>query len=157
MGYDINLNRVPPQNIDAERSVLGAMLLPDENRISIPKVLKIIDTDEIFYKTAHCKIFNTIRDMYIGDHPVDLVTLTAELQKKGILEEVGDVSYLDEMMDSVPTAGNVDHYSNIIKEDYIRRKLFRMSMLLQSGAYDPTTNFETMTLLLEDTQKLLHQ
>ncbi|MDQ1317342.1 MAG: replicative helicase, partial [Candidatus Poribacteria bacterium] len=149
----IRFERVPPQNVDAERAVLGAMLLPDGGREAIPKVIEILGDDpygDIFYKEAHQKIFNAILNLFEKNQPVDLVTATRELEQIGDLEKVGDVAYLDEMMDSVPTAANVEYYARIVKDESIRRRLIRASVQIYNDSFD---NAEDIDVLLDGAER----
>ena len=149
----IRFDRVPPQNVDAERAVLGAMLLPDGGREAIPKVIEILGDDpygDIFYKEAHQKIYNAILNLFEKNQPVDLVTATRELEQIGDLEKVGDVAYLDEMMDSVPTAANVEYYARIVKDESIRRRLIRASVQIYNDSFD---NSEDIDVLLDGAER----
>ena len=149
----IRFERVPPQNVDAERAVLGAMLLPDGGREAIPKVIEVLGDDpygDIFYKEAHQKIYNAILNLFEKNQPVDLVTATRELEQIGDLEKVGDVAYLDEMMDSVPTAANVEYYARIVKDESIRRRLIRASVQIYNDSFD---NSEDIDVLLDGAER----
>jgi replicative DNA helicase len=149
----IRFERVPPQNVDAERAVLGAMLLPDGGREAIPKVIEVLGDDpygDIFYKEAHQKIYNAILNLFEKNQPVDLVTATRELEQIGDLEKVGDVAYLDEMMDSVPTAANVEYYARIVKDESLRRRLIRASVQIYNDSFD---NSEDIDVLLDNAER----
>ena len=149
----IRFDRVPPQNVDAERAVLGAMLLPDGGREAIPKVIEILGDDpygDIFYKETHQKIYNAILNLFEKNQPVDLVTATRELEQIGDLEKVGDVAYLDEMMDSVPTAANVEYYARIVKDESLRRRLIRASVQIYNDSFD---NAEDIDVLLDGAER----
>ena len=97
--------RVPPHNIDAEQSVLGAMLL---DRNAIAEVTDILNGSE-FYRESHNQLFNAIVEIYDRDEPVDMVTLVDFLRSKGLLESVGGVSYMSNLVNSVPTTANVKY------------------------------------------------
>lgn len=119
MPEKITLDRVPPQNIDAERAVLGAMLMPDGGKEAIPKVIEILGdnpTASGFYKEAHQKIYAAILNLFERGEPADLLTVRSELEATGDLEKVGGLSYIDEMIDSVPTAANVGYYAQMVLE-----------------------------------------
>jgi replicative DNA helicase len=151
----IRFDRVPPQNVDAERAVLGAMLLPDGGREAIPKVIEILGDDpygDVFYKEAHQKIYNAILNLFEKNQPVDLVTATRELEQIGDLEKVGDVAYLDEMMDSVPTAANVEYYARIVKDESLRRRLIRASVQIYNDSFD---NSEDIDVLLDGAERIV--
>lgn len=125
-------NYAPPTSEDAEISVLGAMLL-DNNVIDL--VVQILNKDS-FYKNAHKKIFQTIVDLYNKEHAVDLVILKEELSKGGLLEEVGGITYLIEIEESVPMAANVEYYAKIVREKAIKRNLIDAAIKIQKDACD---------------------
>ncbi|MCX7926757.1 MAG: replicative DNA helicase [Candidatus Omnitrophica bacterium] len=110
---------IPPQNIEAEMAVLGSLLL-DENAIGF--AIESITKDS-FYKNAHRIIFEVILSLYNQNKAVDLITVTDELKRLGVLEEVGGVSYLTELVNTVPSAANIAHYVAIVKEKSILRSL----------------------------------
>ena len=93
-------NRVPPNNIDAERTVLGSMLMPDEGRRAIQKVLNMGLAAPHFYRDTHKIIFDAILSLYHKNISADLLTVTKELEQTNNLREVGGVVYLDEMIDA---------------------------------------------------------
>ena len=109
------LERVPPQNLDAERSALGAMFLDKE---AIYRAMEILRPDD-FYKDAHRHIYQTVLDLANKGEPVDLVTVTEALRQSKRLDEVGGVAYLTELANAVPTAAHIDHYARIIEESLI--------------------------------------
>ncbi len=91
--------KLPPQNLEAERSVLGSMLIDNE---AIHRVVELL-TSETFYREAHRRIFDAIINLYQRNEPADLVTVTTELKSKGQIEEVGGAAYLSSLVDEVPT------------------------------------------------------
>lgn len=113
------LYRLPPQNLEAEQSVLGAVLL---DNVALPKVLEIL-TQNDFYKESHKAIFEAVISLFERSEPVDLVTLTNTLKEKGGIEKAGGASYLASLVDSVPTAANVASYARIVKEKAMLREL----------------------------------
>lgn len=138
MSPELFLEKVPPQNLEAEMAVLGSMLL-DEDAISV--ALELLDKDS-FYKDAHRKIFEAISNLYNANKAVDLITLTDELKKDGILEEVGGVSYLTALVNSVPTAANIGHYVAIVKEKSILRTLINNATKIVSICYESEGNID---------------
>src|SRR3990167_8760567 len=106
------LERLPPQNIDAEMAVLGSMLLEED---AIGMAIEIIK-EEHFYKDTHKKIFLALISLFDLNKAADLITLVDELKKRGQLEEVGGLSYLTSLTTIVPTAANICHYAKIVKE-----------------------------------------
>jgi replicative DNA helicase len=106
-------------DIDAEKSVLGALLIDKDAVVKVVEFLK----PKHFYKTSHVNIYQAIVNLYEKREPADLVTLPAELKKNKHLEESGGVAYLTELMNEVPTAANVEYYARMIKDDATRRGL----------------------------------
>ncbi len=129
---DVALDRLPPQNIEAEQSVLASVLLENETLASVVEVLNPDD----FYKNSHKKIFQSMLDLYGKSAPIDLITLTEQLSKKEILEEVGGASYLSSIVNQVPTSANIKYHSKIVKEKSILRNLIRTATDIVSMTYD---------------------
>ncbi|MDL1971924.1 MAG: replicative DNA helicase [Deltaproteobacteria bacterium] len=111
--------KVLPQNIEAEQSVLGGILIDNE---ALPKVLEIIEPND-FYRDNHKKIFLAFLELFENNIPLDIITVTELLQKKGELTNIGGATYLASLVDSVPTTANITHYAKIIKEKSILRSL----------------------------------
>ncbi|WP_126429189.1 replicative DNA helicase [Brevibacillus marinus] len=128
---DLFLDRVPPQNTEAEQSVLGAVFLSKEALHTALEILK----PEDFYKTAHQRIFQAMLDLYERGEPVDLVTVTAELQDQKVLDEVGGVTYLTNLASAVPTAANVEYYARIVEEKSLLRRLIRTATKIANDGY----------------------
>lgn len=125
-------DRVPPQNIEAEQSVLGAMLIEKE---AIPKVMEILrDTD--FYREAHRVIFNAILELYNKNEAVDMITVTEILKRDNKLEDVGGIAYVTSLANAVPTAANVTYHASIIEEKSILRQLVSVSTQIASMGYE---------------------
>jgi replicative DNA helicase len=138
-GYDsgpqrpaAKLDRLPPQNIEAEQSVIGAILLENE---AISPAIESLAADD-FYKEAHRQIFLAMLDLYGKSEPIDLITLTEQLSKKEVLEKVGGASYLSSIASMVPTAANIKHYSKIVKEKAILRNLITTATEIITTTYD---------------------
>ncbi|GBF11532.1 replicative DNA helicase [Tepidibacillus infernus] len=128
---ELFLDRIPPQNVEAEQAVLGAILLEKEALIT---VMEILSPDD-FYRSAHQKIYRSMIELSEMGEPVDLITLTADLQTKKLLEEVGGVSYLTDLANAVPTAANVEYYAKIVEEKAILRRLIRAATEIASTGY----------------------
>ncbi|WP_099360718.1 replicative DNA helicase [Fredinandcohnia onubensis] len=128
---DIFADRIPPQNIEAEQAVLGAIFLEPSSLTLASEVL----IPEDFYRTAHQKIFDAMLGLSDKGEPVDLVTVTSELADAKILDEIGGVSYLSELAGSVPTAGNIEYYAKIIEEKSILRRLIRTATTIATDGY----------------------
>ncbi len=129
----IGPDRLPPQNLDAERSVLGSMLRDND----VIDVVAQLITAESFYLDAHRKIFQTILDLRDkGGQPVDLVILAEELIKRGQLEDIGRAAYLAELWDAAPTAANAEYYAKIVRDKAIIRSLIHASTEILRDAYE---------------------
>lgn len=125
-------DRLPPQNREAERSVLGSLLR--ENGV-IGDVVQLIRTDN-FYLDAHQKIFQGIITLYDRGHPVDLVTLAELLREQKHIEDVGGYAYLAELWDAAPTAANAEYYARIVRDKSLVRHLIHASTEILRDAYD---------------------
>ncbi len=135
---DFSSHKLPPQHIEAEQSVLGGILIENE---AINRVTEILDADD-FYRDAHRKIFNALIDLSERDEPADLITMTNELRKTDQLDSVGGASYLASLIDSVPTAANIEYYAKIVKEKAILRKLIQTSTEIITQSYEDRGDVE---------------
>jgi replicative DNA helicase len=135
---DFTSHKLPPQHIEAEQSVLGGILIENE---AINRVTEILDADD-FYRDAHRKIFNALINLSERDEPADLITLTNELRKIDQLDSIGGASYLASLIDSVPTAANIEYYAKIIKEKSILRKLIQTSTEIITQSYEDRGDVE---------------
>jgi len=129
---DPSLQKLPPQSIEAEESILSAILLDNNTLLD---VLEIIVADD-FYRTAHQLIFSGINELFAKAEPVDLVTLTNLLRDKNKLEEIGGAAYLARLVDSVPSAMNVTHYARIVRDKATLRRLIAKSGEITQLCYD---------------------
>ncbi|RLB76998.1 MAG: replicative DNA helicase [Deltaproteobacteria bacterium] len=125
-------HRLPPQNLEAEMSVLGGVMLENE---ALNRALEFLRTED-FYRESHRKIFNAL--IILGDksEPADLVTLTAVLKDRGELEAVGGSTYLATLVDYVPTAANINYYCKLVKEKAVARKLIEASTNIATRGYE---------------------
>ena len=126
------LDRLPPQNIEAEQSVLGAILLENEILASVVEML----APEDFYKDSHKKIFLAMLDLYKKNEPIDLITLTEQLSRKEQIEEIGGASYLSHIVNLVPTSANIKYHSKIVKEKSLLRNLIKTTTEIITMSYD---------------------
>jgi len=124
--------KVPPQNIEAEQSVLGAMLIDDN---AIGAAVEILDV-AWFYEEAHRRIYQAMLDLYNERKNVDLITLSEKLRNDGALESVGGQPYLSQLTEVVPTAANISYYANIVKEKGILRNLIKNATQIVNGCYE---------------------
>ena len=135
---DLSSHKLPPQNLEAEQSVLGGILIENE---AINRVMEILDADD-FYRDGHRKIFNALINLSERDEPADLITLTNELRKIDQLDSIGGASYLASLIDSVPTAANIEYYAKIVKEKSILRKLIQTSTEIITQSYEDRGDVE---------------
>jgi len=135
---DLSSHKLPPQNLEAEQSILGGVLIENE---AINRVIEILDADD-FYRDAHRKIFDALINLSERDEPADLITLTNELRKTDQLDVIGGASYLASLIDSVPTAANIEYYAKIVKEKAILRKLIQTSTEIITQSYEDRGDVE---------------
>lgn len=124
--------KIPPQNIDAEKSLLGAILIDQEVLIDVVEIVKATD----FYDKRHGKIFAGMIRLYQNHEGVDLITVTDELKKNGHLDEIGGSTYLAELTNHVPTAAHASSYAEIVSQAAVRRRLIKASADINSLAFD---------------------
>jgi len=115
--------RLPPQNLEAEQSVLGAIMIERDAILQVVDILK----PEDFYKGSHQKIYQSMLELYQKGEAIDILTLSSNLKEKNLLEEIGGVSYLSSLVAGVPSAANIVHYANLVKEKSTLRKLLSTS------------------------------
>jgi replicative DNA helicase len=140
--------RIPPQNDDAERAVIGAMLIDESAVLAAREYL----TSEDFYSPAHKRIYDAIFDLVNGGHKADLLTIKEELEKSGKLDEAGGIDYIASLTHVVPSSANADYYAQIVRGCSLRRGLIQAAGLAGSRAYDETVDPKN---LLEETQQRL--
>ena len=126
--------RVPPQNLEAEESVLGSMMLSAE---AIADVVEILDIED-FYRSANAKIYSTLRGLYARGEPVDIITGVEALRADGLLDEVGGPLYLRDLVDQVPTPASAGHYAQIVARSALRRRLISAAADIMDLAYAST-------------------
>ncbi len=139
------LERVPPQNVEAEAAVLGAILLERDALVKAFEILR----PEHFYKEAHQRIFTACLELFERNEPVDLITLANELARRNSLEEVGGSHYLASLVEAVPTAANVVYHASIVRGKALLRELIRTGTAIVSSAYEETEPTETLLDLAE--------
>ncbi len=123
--------RVPPHSEDAEMAVLGAIML---DKRALSKVVEILEPDA-FYKTAHRIIYETMMDMFDKSITIDFVTLSEELRKQEILEDLGGTYYIAELNARTPTSANVEKYARIVQEHYLKRELIHSAAEIMERSY----------------------
>ncbi len=126
----------PPQAVDIEKIVIGAMLLEAE---AVPKVIEVLKAEH-FYDPKHKIIFHALMSLYEASEPIDTVTLYQELKKEAKLDEIGGAAYISKLTQDVSSAANVDYHARIVLEKWILRKLINTSMEIASSAYEGNTD-----------------
>lgn len=129
---DAIVGKLPPQALETETAVLGALLLESD---AFEAISSIIDVDS-FYKQEHQTIFKAIKDLHKNNKPVDLIIITQELQKQNKLDEVGGPLYITQLTSKVASAAHIEHHARIITEKYIQREVIRSCTEIQSKAYN---------------------
>lgn len=134
------IQKIPPNSLEAEQSVLGAMLLDKE---AISAATEVIAGDD-FYREAHKEIFEAVVELFDKGEPVDLITLTEKLKVRNTLEAVGGVTYITNLMNVVPTTHNVGYYAKIIEDKAILRRLIKSSNEIIAKSYDASDDVLTI-------------
>jgi len=145
---DLFADRTPPQNIQAEQAVLGAIFLEPSAIGAASERL----VPEDFYRTSHQRIFQVMLDLSERGEPVDVVTVTAELRNQKLLDEVGGLDYISELANSTPTAANIEFYSQIVEEKSLLRRLIRSATKIVSDGY---TRDDDVDVILDDAEKAI--
>ena len=140
--------RIPPQNLDAEKSLLGAILISEEALPDITEILKPQD----FYDERHRHIYNAMWNLYERHQPVDLLTVRDQLKRKKLTEKAGGSAYLSELANFVPTAAHAKAYAEIVNKAAVRRRLIAAAANITENAYDEES--ETLELLGEAERSL---
>jgi len=145
---DTGLGKLPPQALDLEEAVLGALMIEKDALSSVVDILK----PETFYKEAHQRIYNAILTLFGNSDPIDLLTVTQQLRKTGEIEMVGGAGYVSELTFRVNSAANIEYHARIVSEQALKRALIAMSSTILRDAYEDTTDvFE----LLDRTEQSL--
>ena len=124
--------RIPPHNIEAEQSVLGSMIMDHDAVITASERLRSDD----FYRPDHAQIFAAIMELYTTGNPIDLVTIQDKLIQKGVFEQVGGLSYLADLANSVPTSAHIKQYVKIVQEKSTLRKLIKASTDISAKSFE---------------------
>lgn len=144
------MERIPPQNIEAEMSFLGSILLDKE---AMFKIVDAINAED-FYKHAHSEIFSTMIELHNKNEPIDVLTLTNRLTEKNVLEKVGGHSYVVRLSNAVPTSAHINEYANIIKRKAAHRKLLSAADKIMALGYKEEA--ENLDELLDEAQQHIY-
>lgn len=142
------IERVPPQNIEAEQAVLGGMLIEKE---AISKVAEFVKADD-FYRESHRLLFEAMLDLFNKNEAVDLVTVTEALRKNDKLEAVGGIAYITSLANSVPTAANINYHGKIVEEKALLRGLINSATHIASMGYEDT---EAVADIIDKAEKMI--
>jgi replicative DNA helicase len=137
---EVPAGKIPPQNLDAEKSLLGAVLIDEEVLADASQHVKAKD----FYDKNHGLIFGGMMRLYEQHKPVDLLTLTNELKKKDELEMIGGSAYLSELTNHVPTAAHAEAYAKMVSETAVRRRLIKASSEISEMGFDEDTTTQEL-------------
>lgn len=140
------IGRIPPQNLEAERSILGCMLLDKESISTVTELLK----GEDFYREDHREIFEAVMDLFDRAEPIDIITVSEQLKSRGTLESTGGLDNLANMANLVPTTSNARHYAKIVEEKSMMRRLIKTSSEIMNMGYEAT---EEVTYVLDRAEK----
>ena len=128
---DAGFNRIPPHHVEAEQSILGSILIDRQALSDVSGRLK----PEAFYLEKHRELYEVILELYEDSQPVDIITVSDALAKRGTLEKVGDVDYIAHLANSVPTTANVLHYVSIVEDKALLRNLIDVSGKITDLSY----------------------
>ncbi|KKU26430.1 MAG: Replicative DNA helicase [Candidatus Magasanikbacteria bacterium GW2011_GWA2_46_17] len=142
------IEKIPPQNIEAEMSLLGSLLLDKEAILKVADVIQVED----FYKNSHARIYETMQELYSKGDPIDLLTVGNRLTEKNLLDQIGGHSYLASLSNAVPTASHVHHYAQIIHRKATRRRLISAAGEITKLGFQET---EEVDELLDNAQRQL--
>ncbi len=140
--------RMPPQNIEAEQSVLGSMLIDKEAMIEVAEVL----SEEDFYREAHQHIFHSVLALADKGEPVDLVTICEEMENRELLDKAGGAAYLASIANATPTAAHASYYAEIVKEKSMLRRLINAATEIVRKSYGYIDNIEEF---MDETEQLI--
>lgn len=142
------IDRVPPQNIEAEQAVLGAMMIDKE---AISKATEILREND-FYRQDHRAVYQVIVDLFSKNQAVDMVTVTEALKREGKLEDVGGIQFITYLANAVPTAANVSYHAKIVEEKSLLRQLISVSTQIAGSGYEGT---EDVNSLLDNAERMI--
>lgn len=137
---EVPAGKVPPHNLDAEKSLIGAVLIDDNTLADISEHVTAKD----FYDKRHGIIYESMMRLYEKNKPVDLLTLTDELKRKGLLEEIGGSAYLTELTNYVPTAAHSEAYAELVSQKAVRRRLIKASGEISELGFDEDTTTQEL-------------
>jgi replicative DNA helicase len=132
--------KVPPQNLEAEQAILGAILIHND---AMNQVVDVV-TPEDFYREAHAAIFEGMVSLYHQGDPIDIITIAQFLTRKGFLENIGGAEYLASLVEAVSTSAGIGHYAEMVKDNAIRRKLIGQCSTISDACFQPWENTDDL-------------
>ena len=144
------IKRVPPHSIEAEQSVVGAMLMDKDAIMTASEIISGSD----FYQTSYGVIFDSMTELFNEGKPVDLITLQERLKEKKVPEEISSLEFVRDLVAAVPTSANVKYYAEIVYEKSMLRKLIKMNDEITNACY---TGSESMEAILETAEKSIFE
>ncbi|MCL4492932.1 MAG: replicative DNA helicase [Nitrospirae bacterium] len=136
----LNIDKLPPQNIEAEQAVLGSIIFDNE---AVTKAIEALTPDD-FYKESHRRLYRAMLDLFDKSEPIDIITLTDYLKKNNELEAVGGISYLSSLANSIPTSANIKYHSKIVREKALLRSLIQTATHITARVYEETPDADEM-------------
>ena len=137
---DTGLGHLPPQSLETERLVLGALMIDKDAFTVVSEILR----PETFYEPRNQKVFSAIQTLSINEHPVDMLTVTEQLKRDGTLEEVGGQLYIYELAAHVASSAHVEYHARIIAQKYLARQLISFASNIETKAFDETNDIELL-------------
>ncbi|MCL4457829.1 MAG: replicative DNA helicase [Nitrospirae bacterium] len=134
------IDKLPPQNIEAEQSVLGAIILDNE---ALPKALEMLGSED-FYKDTHRRLYNAMMGLFEKNEPIDIITLTDYLRRSDELDSVGGISYLSNLANAVPTSANIRYHAKIVREKALLRALIKTATQITTEVYEDSRDADEM-------------
>jgi len=140
MDAGVSIDKLPPQNIEAEQSVLGAIIFDNE---ALPRVVEMLAPDD-FYRESHRRLYNSMLDLFNRNEPIDIITLTDHLRKSNDLDAVGGIAYLSTLANSIPTSANIRHHAKIVREKALLRALIQTATHINTRVYEDDLEADDM-------------
>lgn len=137
---DLAIDKLPPQNLEAEQSVLGAIIIDNE---ALSKAIEILNPDD-FYKDSHRRLFNSMIGLFEKNEPIDIITLTDILRRNNDLDPIGGIAYLSLLANSIPTSANIRYHSRIVREKALLRALISTSNNINAKVYEDNLDADEM-------------
>jgi replicative DNA helicase len=141
---------IPPQNLEAEQSLLGGLLVDSE---SINKIVDMVGAND-FYKDAHSKIYDVMLDLYERNEAIDIITVSSLARDKGLVEKIGGITYLNSLVDLMPSAANIVHYAKMVREKALMRNLINAATLIIEKGHELDLNVDSY---IDEAENLIFQ